>query len=52
MQLSLSFLEDPNPESGVWERLNVEQQKAAIDVLARLIAHATVVQEDEEQGHD
>ena len=52
MQLSLSFLEDPIPENGAWERLSVDQQKVAIDVLARLIAQVVVVQQDEEQDHD
>ena len=50
MQRLLNFLNLPIPETQVWEALEEQQRDLAIEVLARLIAKATRI--TEEEGHD
>ena len=52
MQFTLNILEDKSATSSAWQQLTKEQQKAVIEVLARLIAQAAVCQQTEEPSHD
>jgi hypothetical protein len=49
--MQLSLLEDEPLDIGLWHRLTFEQQKAVIEVLARLIAQAAV-QPNQEPSHE
>ena len=50
MQRMLNFLDLPIAETQVWETLEEQQRTFALEVLARLIAKATRI--TEEEGHD
>jgi hypothetical protein len=47
----LNFLDLPIAETQMWETLEEQQRSLALEVLARLIARATRITEEEE-GHD
>ena len=50
LQRMLNFLDLSIAETQVWEPLEEQQRTLAIEVLARLIAKATRI--TEEEGHD
>ena len=50
LQRMLNFLDLPIAETQVWETLEEQQRTFALEVLARLIAKATRI--TEEEGHD
>ena len=52
MQRNLHFLDLPLPEAQVWETLENEPRRLAIEVLARLIVQATYPRQKEENDHD
>jgi len=52
VQRYLNFVDLPIPEAQVWETLENEQQAAAIEVLARLIAQTTDPHPRQEEDHD
>ena len=52
MQLDLNCPQIPLPLERVWEQLNEDEQAAALEALAHLIAKAAIAELDKEQNHD
>jgi hypothetical protein len=52
LQRTLNFLDLPIPETQVWETLENEPRRMAIEVLARLIVQATRAHQKPEKDHD
>lgn len=42
MPQQLNLLDDPSPDSQVWQRLTAEQRITVIDTMARIIHQAVV----------
>jgi hypothetical protein len=52
VQLPLSFLDPPRPETSLWDTLDEEQRALVIELLARLVAKAVVAHPAEEPRHE
>ncbi len=52
MQLYLNFPQIPLPLEAVWEQLSEDDQAAALEALAQLIAKTAIAETDEEESHD
>ena len=52
MQLYLNFPQIPLPLEGVWEQLSEDDQAAALDALAQMIAKTVVTETNEEERHE
>ncbi len=52
MQLYLNFPQIPLPLEAVWEQLSEDDQAAALDALAQLMAKTAIAETDEEASHD
>ncbi len=52
MQLYLNFPQIPLPLEGVWEQLSEDDQAAALDALAQMIAKTVVTETNKEESHD
>ena len=52
MQLYLNFPQLPLPLEGVWEQLSEDDQAAALDALAQMIAKTVITETDEEESRD
>ncbi len=52
MQLNLAFREIPTPSTRVWETLEEEQRRTALELLAKLIAQAAEPENKAEGRND
>lgn len=52
MQLHLKLPQLPLPLEEVWVQLSTDDQVAALEALAQLIAKAAIAEEDKEESHD
>ncbi len=52
MQLYLNFPQIPLPLDDVWERLSADDQAAALEALAQLLAKAAMDETTREESHD
>lgn len=52
MQRYLNFPQIPLPLEAVWEQLSEDDQAAALEALAQLIAKTAIAETDEEESHD
>jgi hypothetical protein len=52
VQLPLSFLDPPRPETSLWDTLDEAQRALVIELLARLVAKAAVAHPAEEPRHE
>ena len=48
-QLNLNFNDIPIPETHLWEQFDVEQRRAVLEILSRLLVKAT---QDNQSGGD
>jgi hypothetical protein len=46
-QLHLSFIDIPVPETRLWEQLDDEHKRIAIEILARLLVQSTRPQQED-----
>ena len=49
MQLYLSFLDIPVPESHIWERLSEQQKAIVIETISRILTKAATTTNTQEQ---
>jgi hypothetical protein len=52
LQLHLNFLDLPTPESRLWDQLDDQHKKLAVETLARLLTKASITDPIQEQNHE